>query len=83
MGALGVGALGDTHKPESILPSLTLINFEHFCIIGSDNIVRGQPPTEDIPWRGRSNSAESCAPASKVLACLKCELALPLVQLIG
>ena len=48
-----------------------------------DNIVRGQPPTEDIPWRGRSNSAESCAPASKVLACLKCELALPLVQLIG
>ena len=30
-----VGELGDTHKPESILPSLTLINFEHFCIIGS------------------------------------------------
>ena len=31
----GYKALGDTHKPESILPSLTLINFEHFCIIGS------------------------------------------------
>ena len=50
-----LGALGDTHKPESILPSLTLINFEHFCIIGSGYLllfqrgsIWGHPQSEHL-----------------------------------